>query len=160
MNPTSKSVVGVINLLYYSQVMMIVLFSAVVYYLYMTGNITPNPELALIFRYVIIALLLAGISVGYFIFKQQMSAIRSALSLREKLGKYQTAVLIRAACLELPGLFGAVSVLTTGDISFLLFTAIVLVLFVLVRPSTYAIATDLNLTPSERSILENPSSSL
>ena len=72
--------------------------------------------------------------------------------------KYQTAVLIRSACFEMPGLVAAVSALITGDNSFLLFTAIVIVLFLLVRPSVYTITSDLNLSQGERNLLENPSS--
>jgi membrane protein implicated in regulation of membrane protease activity len=74
--------------------------------------------------------------------------------------KYQTAILIRSGCFEMPGLFGAVAALITGDISFLLFTAIVIVLFLLLRPSIYTITTDMNLTQRERTLLENPTSPL
>jgi len=160
MNPTSKSVLSGINIIYFAQMMMIVLFSAVVFYLNTTGNIASDPELALIMRYVLCVVLPIGIGAGYFIFKQFMSAIKPTLSLREKMGKYQTAVLIRAACFELPGLLGAVAVMMTGDISLLLFTGIIIVLFAMVRPSIYTITTDMNLTQAERTTLENPSSPL
>ena len=160
MNPTSKSVVSALNMIYFSLIMMMTLFGAVVFFLTTSGDITQDPELALILRYVLFVLLPIGVGAGYFIFKQWMNTISTALSLREKLMKYQTAVLIRSGCFEMPGLFGAVATLITGDLSFLLFTAIVIILFLLLRPTLYTITTDMNLSQKERAILENPSSPL
>lgn len=160
MNPTSKSVLTALNMIYFSLITMMGLFALVVLYITASGDITPDPELTLIFRYVLFALLPIGLGAGYYIFKQWMQAITPTLSLREKLVKYQTAILIRSGCFEMPGLFGAVAALITGDISFLLFTAIVIVLFLLLRPSIYTITTDMNLTQRERTMLENPTSPL
>jgi len=160
MNPTSKSVLTALNTIYFSLITMMALFALVVLYITSSGDITPDPEFTLIFRYVLFALLPIGLGAGYYIFKQWMQAITPTLSLREKLMKYQTAILIRSGCFEMPGLFGAVAALITGDISFLLFTAIVIVLFLLLRPSIYTITTDMNLTQRERTILENPTSPL
>jgi hypothetical protein len=158
MNPTSKSVLTALNMIYFSLIMVMTMFGAIVLYLNTSGNITPDPEFALILRYVLFALFPIGVGAGYFIFKQWMQAINPSLTLREKLMKYQTAVLIRSGCFEMPGLFGAVAALITGDISLLLFTAIVIVLFLLHRPSVNTISMDLNLSRKDRSILENPSS--
>ncbi len=160
MNSTSKSVLTALNMLYFSFIMVMTLFGAIVFFLTVSGNITQDAELALIFRYVLFVILPLGLGAGYFIFKQGINAIKPTLSLREKLTKYQTTVLIRSGCFEMPGLFGAVAVLITGDLTFLLFTAIVIVLFVLLRPTIYTITTDMNLSTKERAILENPSSPL
>lgn len=160
MNPTSKSVLAALNMIYFSLIMVMTMFGAIVLYLNIYGNITHDPEFALILRYVLFALFPIGVGAGYFIFKQSMQAINPSLPFREKLMKYQTAVLIHSGCFEMPGLFGAVAALVTGDISLLLFTAIVIVLFLLHRPSVNTISMDLNLSRKDRSILENPSSPL
>ena len=160
MNPTSKSVLTGLNMIYFSLITMMGLFALVVLYITASGDITPDPDMTLLLRYVLFALLPIGLGAGYFIFKQWMLAIKPTLSLREKLMKYQTAVLIRSGCFEMPGLFGAVAAMITGDISFLLFTAIVIVLFLLLRPTIYTITTDMSLSQKERNILENPSSPL
>jgi len=101
-----------------------------------------------------------GLGAGYYLFKQWMQAINPSLSLREKLMKYQTALLIRSGCFEMPGLFAAVAALMTGDNSFLLFTAIVITLFFILRPTIYTICIDLALSRKDRILLENPSSPL
>ena len=160
MNPTSKSVLTGLNMIYFSLITMMGLFALVVLYITASGDITPDPDMTLLLRYVLFALLPIGLGAGYFIFKQWMLAIKTTLSLREKLMKYQTAVLIRSGCFEMPGLFGAVAAMITGDISFLLFTAIVIVLFLMLRPTIYTITTDMSLSQKERNILENPSSPL
>jgi len=160
MNPTSKSVLTGLNMIYFSLITMMGLFALVVLYITASGDITPDPDMTLLLRYVLFALLPMGLCAGYFIFKQWMQAIKPTLSLREKLMKYQTAVLIRSGCFEMPGLFGAVAAMITGDISFLLFTAIVIVLFLLLRPTIYTITTDMGLSQKERNLLENPSSPL
>jgi hypothetical protein len=60
----------------------------------------------------------------------------------------------------MPGLLGAVATLITGDNSFLLFTLMVIVMFLLFRPSIYNITSDLSLNQNERAMLENPSTVL
>jgi hypothetical protein len=160
MNPTSKSTLSALNIIYFSLIMMMTLFGAVVFFINASGGVASHAELSLILRYVLTGLLPIGLGAGYFIFRQLIGVITPSHTLREKLMKYQTAVLIRSACFEMPGLVGAVAALITGDNSFLLFTAIVVVLFLIVRPSAYTISSDLNLSQSERAILENPSSPL
>lgn len=160
MNATSKSVLTALNMIYFSLVAVMAMFVVIVLYVSTSGSITPEPEIALILRYVLFVLLPIGVGAGYFIFKKWMNAISHSLPLKEKLMKYQTAMLIRSSCFEVPGLFGAVAALVTGDLSFLLFTAIVIVLFLLLRPSIYIITTDMNLSQIERSTLENPASPL
>jgi hypothetical protein len=160
MNPTTKSTLSALNLIYSSLISMMIMFGAIVFFLNMSEGISTNPELASSLRYVLFLLLPVGLGAGYFIFKQWMSTINPSLPLREKLMKYQTAVIIRSACFEMPGLVGAVAALITGDNSFLLFTAIVIVLFLLLRPTVFTITSDLSLSQGERVILENPSSPL
>ncbi len=157
--PTIKSVLTALNLIYFSLVSVIASFGLIVLYLNYSESLSTDadPEFTLLLRYVLFALLPIGIGAGYFIFKQTLASINASMSLKEKLFKYQTALLIRSACFELPGLMGSVAALITGENSFLLFTAIVVVLFLLVRPTLYTLTNDLNLSASERSILENPS---
>lgn len=160
--PTSKSTLTAMNMIYFSLVSIMTFFGMIVLFLNYSGGINSgvDKDFALILRYILFALLPGGMAAGYFIFKQSLASVYQNLSLREKLMKYQTALLIRSACLELPGLFGAVAALITGDNSFLLFTAIIIVLFFLFRPTKYSITNDLNLSQSERTILENPQSPL
>lgn len=159
---TTKSVLTALNLIYFSLVSVMASFGLIVLYLNYSGGLTAEADLdfTLLLRYVLFALLPLGIGMGYFIFKQILAQLNATMTLKDKLFKYQNALLIRSACFELPGLMGSVAALITGDNSFLLFTGIVVVLFLLVRPTLYTLTSDLNLSAGERKILENPDSTL
>ncbi len=160
MNGTSKSILTTLNIIYFSIAATMAAFALVALYINTMGNIAPDPQMASTFRYVLFALMPIGLATGYFVFKQLMQSVSPALTLREKLAKYQIALLVRSACFEIPGLFGAVATMTTGDNTFLLATAIIIVLFILLRPSVYSISIDLWLSKKETETLKNPSSPL
>jgi len=155
---TSKTVLTALTMIYFSLVMVVTAFGLVVLFLNYSGGISGNKdvEFAQLFRYVLFAVLPLGLMTGYFVFKRTIATISSTASLKEKLMKYQQALLFRSACFELPGLLGSVAALLTGDNSFLLFTALVVIMFFLVRPTVYSITTDLTLSSQERDNLENP----
>ncbi len=160
--PTSKSLLTGLNLIYFSLVFVMTAFGLIVLFLNNTGEAVAeaDPEFALMLRYILIALLPVSLGAGYFIFKQQTGSIESSLSLKEKLFKYQAAVLIRSACFEFAGMLGCVFAMITADSSFLLFTGIIIAMFFLFRPTVYSITTDLNLSQADRLVLENPQSPL
>jgi len=155
---TSKSLLTSLNIIYFSIVMVMLSFSLVVLFLNYSGGISAevDADFSLIMRYALMATLPVGLGSGYFVFKQLLGALDSTLSLKQKLFRYQTALLIRSACFELPGLLGCVAALIANDNTFLLFTGIVIAIFFLFRPTVFSITTDLNLSQNERSVLENP----
>ena len=155
---TSKTLLTTLSMIYFALVFVMTFFGVVVLYLNYSGTneIVPNDDFTQMLQYVLFVLTPVGIGTGYFIFKQQLSSIESGLTLRQKLNKYQTAILIRSACLELPGLFGAVAAMITGVNTFLLFTLAIIIIFIIVRPTPFTITNDLGLSPTEKFILENP----
>jgi hypothetical protein len=116
----------------------------------------PDPSLVLTLRYILIAVTPLSLGIGYFIFKKYLASISSLTSLKEKLFRYQLAVIIRYSCLEAPAMLGVVAAFITGEQSFLLFTAIIIVMFLMLLPGTGAIVQDLGLSQHEKVILENP----
>lgn len=155
---TSKVLLTALYMIYYSIMMVMILFGLVVLYLNISEQkpSDPDDQFAQVLLYVLYAMALAGVLAGHFIFRQQLSVVDPALTLREKLGKLQVALLVRSACMEVPALFGAVAAMITGDNSFLLFTAIIVTLFIVWRPTLATVADDLGLSQQERSLLENP----
>lgn len=106
-------------------------------------------------RIITIATVPAGLGIGYMGFKTVIKGITPNMPLVTKLQRYQSAVIVRGAGFEMPGMFAAVAAFITGHVSFLLFTAVIVVLFLLFRPTLAAITHDLQLTATERSNLEN-----
>ncbi len=160
MSTTPQSMLRVLNLIYFAMVAMMTAFALVVFFLNTTGVIRQEgPDYSLQLRYLLFVVTPLGLFTGYFLFKRLLSTVPAPATLSQKLLKYQQALLIRSACFEFPGLVAGVAAFLSKDNSFLLFTALVAVLFLLFRPSIATITIDLSLTQNERSQLENPKKS-
>jgi len=152
-NITTRDIFMKLNVLYFSQAFFMVCFGVVA--LYRSGQTGLDEHSTTLYKYILLVFVPVGWAVGYFVFKNLRSSVK-ALGLKDKLGKYQAAMLIRAACLEVPGLFGGVITFITGDRSLLLFTAVEVVMFVLLRPTPRSLADDLSLEGDEKSAIEDP----
>lgn len=157
MSQTTKQFLTTLNLVYFALPVVMVGFALFVFIWITTGQqLAPvDPEFESILRIIVIATVPAGMGIGYFVFKTVVEGIASDLPLLQKLQRYQNAVIVRAAGFEMPGMFAAVVAFITNNSSFLLFTAVIAVLFLLFRPTVNSITNDLQLTASERSELEN-----
>mgnify|MGYP007097579769 FL=1 len=146
-----------LNLVYFSLVVVMTGFATFVYVWISTGQkITPvDAEFESLLRIITIATVPAGMGISYVAFKTVIKGIPPEMPLATKLHRYQSAVIVRGAGFEIPGMFAAVASFITGNVSFLLFTAVIVVLFLLFRPTIAAITNDLQLTATERSNLEN-----
>ena len=158
---TSKTYKFTLNLIYLSQVAVMIMFSLVVLLLNASGQVSlsedsSSVELTNLFQIIVPLVAIIFLSSGYFIFKLLLSKINRSLPLTQKLPKYQIAVITRSAMLELPGLLGAVAALITGKMYFLLATLLIVIVFILIRPTPFTIAEDLNLNEEEKARLENP----
>ncbi len=153
-NITTKEFFRTLNLIYFSLVFTMVSFGVVAYF--MGGQNGLDEELSTLFKYVLFVLAPAGLGAGYFIFKNVISSTGQQAALRDKLVKYQTAILIRSACLEFPGIVSGVGAFITGDAALLIFMAAVVVIFIFLRPTSQALVNDLSLSGEDRSLVENP----
>ena len=154
---TPKQILLTLNLVYFSLVVVMTGFAAFVYVWISTGQeIAPvDAEFESLLRIITIATVPTGMGIGYMVFKTIIKGIPAEMPLANKLHRYQSAVIVRGAGFEIPGMFAAISAFITGNVSFLLFTAVIVVLFLLFRPTIAAITNDLQLTATERSDLEN-----
>ena len=152
---TAKALVNSIRMVYLAQVICVV-FAAVVLLTIRNGEVA-TPELIEIFRYVAIGIMMVGIPSSFFLYKRLVANVDPALTLREKFAKLQAAILIRCALLEVPALFGIVCAYQTGDLNFLIMSAIMLALMLSVRPTIETMCTDLQLSESERATITSDS---
>jgi hypothetical protein len=98
-----------------------------------------------------------GIGMGSFLFKQQMAKVAAQPSLAGKLQTYQTALIIRYALIEGPSLFSIVCVLLTGNIYYLIIAGINILYFITIRPTKFKIQEDLNLAYDEQAEMDGKS---
>lgn len=136
--------------------MAMLLFSGLVYFLHLQGQMEGSDVDPDIFTYILYVLTPAAVGAGHVVFRYLVSDVPATLSLREKLNKYQAALLVRGALVEAPGLLGAVAAMLTQDIMFLVFPVLMLGVFMYWRPRTESIAEDLQLTQEESMILNDP----
>ncbi|MEX0313286.1 MAG: hypothetical protein AB3N18_03840 [Allomuricauda sp.] len=102
--------------------------------------------------YMIVVPVFATVSIvlGNFIFIQTIRNIPRTSSLKRKLEQYQTASIIRFGLAVAPVLFGIISFLITQNLLFLLFSGIILLYFLILRPTKKKIEDTLSLTGSDR----------
>ncbi len=154
---TPKKTLTSINLIYFALVLIMTGFAVFVYVWIYTGQkMAPvDAEFESLLRILVIATVPMGMGIGYIAFKAGLKGITPDMPLLSKLQRYQNAILIRCAGFEMPGMFASVVAFITGNESFLLFTAVMVVLFLLFRPTVNSITNDLQLTATERMELEN-----
>jgi hypothetical protein len=156
---TSKQYLFQLQLIHGAQVMTLLVFGVVAYFI----SSSKEPETIQsenILTYVLAATVIVSLSAAHFIFNLFIRKMDKNTGLKSKLQKYQTAVLIRSAVLEFPGLFAGVVCILSGSLLPLMGLAVVLAVFVLLRPSVTAIIRDLALSAQEKMVLENPNSTL
>ena len=100
--------------------------------------------------YIAPILIVSGILLGSFLFKQQVSKLTDKNLLNEKLQGYQAALIIRFAMSEGPSLLGIVSYLLSGNVFYLILVVFNVLYFVWIRPTKDKIAEDLNLTYEDK----------
>jgi hypothetical protein len=93
---------------------------------------------------------------GYFLFRYMMKKIDTGFSLRKKMPKYFSAVLLRSTLFEIPALLASVVAFVSVQISYLAINVIVFIIFYMFRPTPEMIAADLQLTPRDRALLDDP----
>lgn len=153
----SKEYFRTLNIIYFAQLGAMTLFAVVAYFLIEQGNLgSENNPLALTMQKIIMVVIPLSMAAGYFLFRIFIKGIRPDAPLIHKMKRYFTANLIRSAFLEIPGLFVSVAALITAHLLFLVIVPMILVLFILFRPTQSVIAQELNLSVAERAKLQDP----
>ena len=92
---------------------------------------------------------IAAFLASHLLFKMRINAIRKIADLPRKLRYYRSAIIIRFALLEMAFFMSLIAYLLLSEILFLVLAGLVLLWFVMQRPTVQKISTDLNLTHEE-----------
>ncbi|HRK52573.1 MAG TPA: hypothetical protein PK185_01580 [Cyclobacteriaceae bacterium] len=153
----SKEYFRTLNIIYFAQIGAMTLLAVVAYFLIQQGSLGPeNNDLAVSFQKIIMVVIPLSLAAGYLLFRVFLRGIQPELPLIHKMKRYFSANLIRSAFLEIPGLFVSVAALITAQVLFLVIVPLILMLFILFRPTKSVIAQELNLSVAERAKLEDP----
>jgi hypothetical protein len=136
-----------------------IFFGIITFYLNNNGSYEPRAkDLKDIFIYLVPVFTVYGVIAGSIIFKKKLNSSKSKTSLIEKLNDYRAALIIRYALLEGATFFSLVSYLMTGDSLFLYISIAIIVIFIIIKPSTKDVINNLELNPGEIHIISNPDS--
>ncbi len=108
-------------------------------------NYTEDPFVLVVPMFAII-----GVAVSNFMFRKQLDILKKTASFKEKLGGYQTAVLIKYAILEAPALFSLVLFINTENLLFLIIGVVMLFYLFMQRPTKEKLINDLYLNGEMR----------
>lgn len=151
---TLRTQLSTLNILSIAPIVVLTLFCGVVVYLHSAEQLTASDDLVPFFKLALPLTLVSSLALAYFLFANTMKKIDRSIPLKEKIAKYQSAYVVRMGVLEIPGILGAVATLLTGNFYFLGAPLLVVIIFVLFRPSPFAIAEELSLSQKEKRALE------
>jgi len=155
----SKEYFRTINLIYFAQLFAMTALAIVTYFLIQQGNLgSENNALAVSLQKIVMIVIPLSLAAGYVLFRILLRNVKPEMPLKYKMKRYFMANLIRSAFLEIPGLFVSVAALITAHVLFLIIVPLILMLFVLFRPTRSVIAQELGLSAGELAKLEDPES--
>jgi O-antigen/teichoic acid export membrane protein len=149
---SAKNIFKTINLVYKAFFLGMIVFLVTASLLVSNagGIIEDDPLMAQTLKIIAIGMAVVLIPVAYSIPQKLIRKISKELSLEEKLTRYQSALIIRFALTEGLGILATIFFLLTADNDFLMLFAIILLFYIISRPTPFKAATDLELSEIEK----------
>ncbi len=151
-NSSSKNIFKTIKIIYTALLFGVFTFTVLGYTL--SGNPTFGIEGDSTFLIAIPVVALAGYMLGNLVFNSLVRKSTENSTLTSKLTRYQSAILVRIACLEAPAFLAIVATFITSNAAFLLVSLLMLVLMYLQFPSKEKFKNAFTLTMKEKSELD------
>lgn len=156
-NPTPQSIIKTMSLIYWG--LFLSLIAMIGLSAFFVSNIGPfiedSKQSSYIVSIVMIFLLITLAPMSFIIPQRMIAAIDPLLPLIKKLGIYQSATLIRFVLMDFAGILIAVGFMATGEMHMIYMQLIVLLFFLIFKPSPFKIASDLSLDENEKDQLYN-----
>ncbi|PCH71250.1 MAG: hypothetical protein COC06_02370 [Bacteroidales bacterium] len=134
-----------------------IVFTAITLYLNQTlGGIAEDDNIRDIFLLVVPVFFLGQMLASKIVIAKKLKLARSKETLNEKLFEYRSITIIRLALLEGVAFFSIICFLLTGDYIFLVFVGLIMVLFVINKPTKDKLVRELELNREEQAILDDP----
>lgn len=147
------SVYKTLTTIFYGFLSAMVMFGFIFYFLVASGNTNADSSLTSTMLLVAIILAVGGVFGGNVLYKKRVEEALTKTSATEKLEVYKGAVILRLAMIEGPYLFALISYFFTGNVQFVYLGALLLIVYLLQKPSRDKIAVDLQLNEDEKQLL-------
>jgi len=145
---TFKNINLVYGVLFFS--MVIILLAASLFVSRIGPLISEDPLMEQILKMIVIVFTLVLIPIAHGFPQRIISKISKDLSLAEKMAKYQAALTVRFALTEGTAFMACLFFFITGDTDLMLVVAVILLYFIIGRPSHFKVANDLGLSELEK----------
>lgn len=157
-NQSSKQFFTVLGIIHLAMLMGQVMFLGVTFFILNENgpSLGDDFESMALLQIGIAGVIIMGLFGGNFLFKQQLVAAREKNTLGEKLNTYRTACIMRFALLEAPAILCIVAFMLTGNYFFAVVSAVVILVFLMNRPTKSKLILDLELSGEEKAILDDP----
>lgn len=135
-----------------------VFFIAIIYFLFNANEppLTGVEATGQMEVYIIGLLTIACVLASSHLFGRRIRALKEENSLSAKLSGYRAASILRYALLEGPSLIAIMFYLIANNLILLIFSAMIVILFIVYRPTKERLVADLELSPSEQAKLDDP----
>lgn len=130
-----------------------VIAGVALYILIKQGILLPDYTAAILLQKIALVLVPGSMAAGYFLYKYLLSKVDVKMRLEDKVLKYFSMIMMRAAFFEFAFLFCCIAAATTGVELFLYMTPVVFLLFLLLRPNPSDMRSDLQLSDSDAIML-------
>ncbi len=151
---TSKEFFKSIQIIHLALITGVIILGIFAYSFHYIGiEMEGGKELNFALIYVVPVFAIAGIIASNLVFKQKLKECIARPNLKEKLNCYRSALIIKFALIEGSSFFALVAFLLTGDLLYLGFAAILVVVFITYTPSKEKSIVDLELNPTEKQII-------
>ena len=132
---------------------------AVIFYFFFNANqppVTGREATGQMEVYLIGGLMIVGVLASSQLFNTRLQKVKNEESLSAKLAGYRSASILRYALLEAPSIAAIVMYMLTNNLLLLIFAGMIVILFLIYRPTKERVVTDLELSPSEQAKLDDP----
>ncbi|MBW6479569.1 MAG: hypothetical protein K0B37_09085 [Bacteroidales bacterium] len=147
-----RDIIRSISFLYWAMLLGLVTFIVVAsLFVSNVGEvIISDPHTAFILKTVLILILIVIAPISYLVPQRQINRIEKDQKLAAKLVAYHLASLIRFALMNSAGIIIALGFMLTANTNLIFLQAVVILFFLIYKPSPFKIASDLDLSEKER----------
>ncbi len=136
-----------------------VIILVIFYYINSTKQLsTDSKSLNDIFNILVPLSIIGGLFISSFLTKNNQKKIKKKSKLKDKLEEYQSSLLKKYALLGGLIFFALMGFLLTGNFLFLGLAGLIILVFILNRPSRHRTIKDLELNENEKQLIEDPKS--
>jgi hypothetical protein len=152
--PNPKNIIKTTRIIHLALLIGQILFATVVFLSVQNPVVDLHAGNDVIF-YIAPFMIISMMFVGSLLYKNQIKKAAEKTTINEKLGIYQTAIIMRCAASEGASLFCIVCTLISGNLFYLVLAGINIVYFIWIRPSKFKILEDLDLDYNENVALDS-----